>query len=70
VAYENNLRYQFFSKEKNLVLKLGGSQQFENNQFSWLVLVSPISKFSIYIFWKLRKNLDKIIDFEYIFRYL
>jgi len=63
VAYENNLGYQFFS---NLVLKLGGSQQFENNQFSWLVLASPISKFSIFVL-EIKKKLDKIIDFEYIF---
>jgi hypothetical protein len=58
VAYENNLRYQFFSKEKNLVLKLGGSQQFENNQFSWLVLASPISKFSIF-FLEIKKKIGQ-----------
>jgi hypothetical protein len=52
VAYENHLGY--FSKEKNLVLKLGGSQQFENNQFSWLVLTSLISNFSFFM--ELKKN--------------
>jgi hypothetical protein len=32
-AYKNHSRYQLFSKDINLVLKLDGSQQFENSQF-------------------------------------
>jgi hypothetical protein len=43
-----------FFQGKNLVLKLGSSQQFENNRFSWLVLTSPISKFSFVL--ELQKN--------------
>ncbi len=38
---------KLFTRKKNLVFKLGGSQQFKNNWFSWLVLTSQISKISI-----------------------
>jgi hypothetical protein len=33
-AYKNYASYQIFSKEKRMVFNLGGSHQFENNQFS------------------------------------
>lgn len=35
---------RIFSRKKNLVFKLGSSQQFENNRFSWPVFTSRISK--------------------------
>ncbi len=61
----------FFQGRKNLILKLGNSQQFKNNQFSWPIFTSQISKNS-------KKKLeffldflfDKIIDIEYIFNNL
>jgi hypothetical protein len=34
----------FFQGRKNLILKLGNSQQFKNNQFSWPIFTSQISK--------------------------
>jgi hypothetical protein len=52
-AYENHPGYQISSKEKNMVPKLGGSQQFENGQFSGLVFTSQISKISMFAFGKL-----------------
>jgi hypothetical protein len=36
-----------------MFLKLGGSQQFENSQFSGLVFTSQISKISMFAFGKL-----------------
>jgi hypothetical protein len=35
---------RIFSRKKNPVFKLGSSQQFENNRFSWPVFTSRISK--------------------------
>jgi hypothetical protein len=67
--------------KKNLVFKLGGSQQFKNDRFSWLVLnnsrtigflgwfsQAKSQKFQ-YCFWRIMflHLFDKIIDFEYIF---
>jgi len=49
------LDIRFFPKQKNPVLKLRGSLQFENSRFSWSVLTSWISKIS-------KKNYIKIFD--------
>ncbi len=58
-----------FQGKKNLIFKLGGFQQFENNQFSQPILKSQISKISIFflVTYFVHYFLDKIIDFEYIF---
>jgi hypothetical protein len=51
------LGIKIFPRKKNLVLKLGSSQQFENNRFSGLVLTSPISKILIFFLeFKKKKN--------------